>query len=264
MRTTRVDRRNATFQQWQTLLTNRTKRTRAGQFLVQGVRPITLAVEHDWSVRAWLTRPGRRSEWAEETMRRVPSEVFTLAPELLAELAEKDDGAELLAVVAMAPDRLTRIDPRPGSPVVAFDRPSTPGNVGTLVRSLDALGGSGLVITGHAADPYDPKAVRASTGSLFGVPVVRADSADDVLGWARRLDLTVFGTDESGDLSLPDSDLTGRSLVVVGNETRGMSRAWREACDHTLTIPMTGTASSLNAASAGTVVLYEAARRRQA
>lgn len=264
MRTTRIDRRNAAFQQWQALLTNRTKRTRSGQFLVQGVRPISLAIEHGWSVQAWLTRPGRRSEWAEEVVRRTPAEHFTLAPELLADLAERDEGTEVVAVVGMPPDDLSRVSPRPGAPVVVFDRPSGPGNIGTLVRSADALGGSGLIVTGHAADPYDPKAIRATTGSFFGVPVVRSDSHVAVLEWARRLDLTVLGTDESGDQELPEADLTVRTLVVVGNETRGMARAWQESCDRTLTIPMSGTASSLNAASAGTVVLYEAARQRHA
>lgn len=263
MRTTRIDRRNATFQQWQALLTNRTKRTRAGLFLVQGVRPINLALEHGWPVRAWLACTGRRSDWAEEVTRAHPAaEHYTLAPELLAELAEKADGAELIALVQMPPDDLARIEPRPGAPVVVFDRPSTPGNIGTLVRSIDALGGSGLIVTGHAADAYDPKAIRATTGSFFGVPVVRCDTHATVLEWAGTLGLTVLGTDEDGDLPLPDADLTGGTLVVIGNETRGMARAWREACDHTVTIPIAGTASSLNAAAAGTVVLYEAARRR--
>lgn len=264
MRPTRVDRRNATFQHWQTLLTNRTKRTRAREFIVHGVRPISLAVEHHREIRAWLTAGGRLSDWAESTMRAAPAPTYALAPDLLAELAEKDDGAELLAVVAMPADDLTTITPRPGAPVVVFDRPSMPGNIGTLIRSIDALGGVGLIVTGHAADPYDPKAVRAATGSFFGVPVVRCDSHAPVVDWARRLDLSVLGTDESGDTALPDADFTGRSLVVIGNETRGMTRAWHEACDRVLTIPMSGTASSLNAASAGTVVLYEAARQRGA
>ncbi|WP_018157868.1 TrmH family RNA methyltransferase [Demetria terragena] len=262
MRLTRIDRRNATFQQWQTLLTNRTKRSRAGAFIVQGVRPISLAVQHDWEIQSWLAQTGRRSEWAASMMRERPAQTYELSPDLMAELSEKEDGAELLAVVTMPPDRLDRIAPHMGGPVLVFDRPSTPGNIGTLIRSIDALGGSGLIITGHAADPYDPKAVRASTGSFFTVPVVRCDATATVLDWARQLDLSVLGTDESGDTPLPETDLTGRTLIVIGNETRGMARAWHEACDQVLTIPMVGSASSLNAASAGTVALYEASRQR--
>jgi 23S rRNA (uridine2479-2'-O)-methyltransferase len=252
----RVGTRNAAFQQWQALLANRTKRQRAGEFLVQGVRPITLAVRHGWPVRAFLCAP-RLSRWAGETVDAVPAaERHVLAPELLAELSDKD-AAELVAVVALPPDRLERI---PRDLVVVFDRPSTPGNIGTLVRSADAFGASGVVVTGHAADPYDPRAVRASTGSLFAVPVVRVPSHREVLAWAAGA--RVVGTDESGSVELADADLTGPTVLLVGNETAGLSAAWREAADVLVRIPMAGAASSLNAAAAGSIALYEAARQR--
>jgi TrmH family RNA methyltransferase len=150
---------------------------------------------------------------------------------------------------------------------VAFDRPSSPGNIGTVVRSADAFGAAGLVVTGHGADPYDPRAVRASTGSLFAVPVARAEGPAEVLAWvdARRragVPVTVLGTDEHGPVDVAARDLTGPTLVVIGNETSGLSEAWRAACDVIARIPISGAASSLNAASAATVLLYEAARQR--
>lgn len=250
----RVTSRNAAFQQWQALLGNRTKRQRAGEFVVQGVRPVTLAVEHGWTVRAFLCAP-RLSRWAAELVSRVDAERVELAPELLRELGEKD--TELLAVVALPPDRLDRV---PLDLVVVFDRPSTPGNIGTLIRSADAFGASGVVVTGHAADPYDPRSVRASTGSLFALPVVRVPSHREVLDWA--VGARVVGTDERGAVDVADAELTGPTVLLVGNETAGLSAAWREAADLMVRIPITGAASSLNAAAAGTVVLYEAARQR--
>jgi TrmH family RNA methyltransferase len=191
-----------------------------------------------------------------------------MAPDLLRELGGKEDDApELVLIAAMPPDDLDRIPA--GLPFlgVVFDRPTSPGNIGTLIRSIDAFGGSGLIVTGHAADPYDPAAVRASTGSLFAVPVVRPPSRGAVLEWVERqrddgLDLAILGTDESGDLDLRDCTLGGPSLIVVGNETSGLSEGWRAACDRIARIPMTGTASSLNAATAGSIVLYEAFRQR--
>jgi len=123
-------------------------------------------------------------------------------------------------------------------------------------------------VTGHAADPYDPKAVRASTGSLFAVPVVRLASHRDVLAWAegQRVagrPITIVGTDEHGDADIDDLDLTGPTLLVIGNETAGLSAGWRDSCDVMARIPIGGAASSLNAASAATVTLYEAARQRR-
>jgi 23S rRNA (uridine2479-2'-O)-methyltransferase len=269
-KTIKITTRNATFQQWQAQLTNRTKRQRNGEFLVQGVRPISLAVGHGFQVRALLFDADRSlSGWARDILDRVTGAVRAeVAPDLLRELGGKDEESpELVAVVGLPPDDLTRIPAAPDMLVVAFDRPATPGNIGTLIRSADAFGASGVVITGHAADPYDPRAVRASTGSLFALPVVRVPSHREVLDWASSVraggtPIAMLGTDEHGDADVHQHDLTGPAVVAVGNETQGLSAAWRQSCDRILRIPITGAASSLNAAAAGTVVLYEAARQR--
>ncbi|WP_059007676.1 TrmH family RNA methyltransferase [Streptomyces specialis] len=265
----RITTRNARFQQWQAQLTNRTKRHRAGEFLVQGVRPISQAVEHGWTIRALLFDPSRPlTRWASGLLRDVPAEKIAMAPELLAELGEKDDGApELVAVAEMPPDDLARVPVGPAFLGVVFDRPTSPGNIGTIIRSADSFGAGGLIVTGHAADVYDPKSVRASTGSLFALPVVRIPGHREVANWltdvrAQGVPVTVVGTDESGETDVAGSDLTGPVLLLIGNETAGLSAAWRDLCDTLVRIPMTGSASSLNAASAATVVLYEAARQR--
>lgn len=271
----RIERRNAQFQQWQALLTNRTKRSRAGEMLIQGVRPITQAISHGLEIRLLLTDSRENpSRWARELLESSPAPVVHLAPELMAELGEREDGApELLAVAALPDDDLARLDAsRPGTGghpvVVVFDRPTGPGNIGSLARSVDALGGAGLVVTGHAADPWDPAAIRASTGSVFAVPVLRLPSHREVLDWvgARRAagePWTVLGLDEAGGREVADVDLTGPTLVVVGNETVGMSAGWREACDVIAEIPMSGSASSLNASVAGSLALYEISRQRR-
>ncbi|BCJ51351.1 rRNA methyltransferase [Actinoplanes sp. NBRC 14428] len=263
----RITSRNAAFQQWQALLGNRTKRQRAGEFLVQGVRPISLAVEHGWEIRTLLTADGPGlSRWGRDVLETAGAPRALLSAELMRELGGKDEEApELLAVVGLPADDLGRLPVRANPLVVVFDRPTTPGNLGTLVRSADAFGAAGVIVTGHAADPYDPKAVRASTGSLFALPVVRVPSHREVLDWAGALDVPVqiVGTDERGPVDIAEHDLTGPTVLAIGNETHGLSAAWRDVCDHMVRIPITGAASSLNAAAAGTVALYEAARQRR-
>ena len=269
--------RNARFQQWEALLGNRGKRHRAGEFLVQGVRPITLALEHRWPVRALvfdLDRP--LSRWAADTLRASRAPQVGMAGELIAELGEKDADAappELLAVVETAPDELSRLSVPAGADGsflgVLYDRPTSPGNLGSIIRSADAFGAHGLIVTGHAADPYDPKAVRASTGSLFALPTVRVPGPAQVEAWraeqrARGVEIRLVGTDEHGEADVDACDLTGPTLLAIGNETTGLSQGWREACDALVRIPIGGAASSLNAANAATVVLYEAARQRRA
>ncbi|MGO1198790.1 MAG: RNA methyltransferase [Brachybacterium sp.] len=266
----RLERRNALFQQWQSLLTNRTKRTRGGEMIVQGVRPITQAIAQGVQIRALLS-DGRAqpSRWARDLLESPAAPVVEVAPELMAELGEREDGApELLALAAVPSEALDRLTPTDSAVVVVFDRPSGPGNIGSLARSADALGAEGLLITGHSADAWDPAAIRASTGSIFALPVLRVPSHREVLEWiaARRAlgePWTVLGLDEAGGHELSAEDLSGPTLVVIGNETVGMSAGWREACDVIAEIPIGGSASSLNAAVAGSIALYEIQRQRR-
>jgi len=265
----RVTTRNARFQQWEALLGNRTKRQRSATFIVQGVRPISMAVQAGWEIRELLyNADANLSTWARQTLDQLRTTRIAVAGELMHELGAKADSApELLAVVGMPDDDLGRIAIGPDLLVVVFDRPTSPGNIGTLIRSADAFGVQGVIVTGHSADVYDPKSVRASTGSLFSLPVVRVPSHRPVLDWItelrdRDVDARLVGTDENGDLDIAEYDFTAPTVVLVGNETTGLSSAWRDACDHLVRIPMAGTASSLNAATAASVVLYESARQR--
>lgn len=268
-----VSTRNAAFQYWQTLLNNRTKRHRAGEMIVQGVRPISLALDGPLELRTMLVRSGPGlSHWASQTCERAETagaETVLLAPELMRELGQKEeDPPELLLVLAIPADDLSRLPAPVDALYVALDRPASPGNVGSIIRSADALGAHGVIITGHAADPYDPKALRASTGSAIMLPVVRLPAAGAALEWVTSLreqgvDLQVLGTDEAGTVDVWDADLTRPTLIVTGNEHSGLSAAWREACDVLARIPMTGHASSLNAANATTALLYESVRQRR-
>lgn len=269
-----VSTRNATFQYWETLLGNRTKRNRAGEMIVQGVRPINLVLDSDLDVRAVLiTHSNGRSSWASQaiaTVQTAGAASWLVAPELMAELGEKDEEEppEILLVVAIPADDLSRIPVHADALYVALDRPASPGNIGSIVRSVDALGGHGVIVTGHAADPYDPRALRASTGSAIMTPTVRLPSIRPALEWVERMradgvDIQIVGTDEDGTHDVWDVDLTRPTLLVTGNEHSGMSAAWKDACDVLTRIPMTGHASSLNAANATAAILYEATRQRR-
>ena len=266
----RVSTRNARFQQWEALLSNRAKRQRTGEFLVHGVRPITLAARHGWRFRALIYDAGRPlSRWARALLRDVPAIKVSMAPALLAELGEKEEGSpELVAVVEMPGDGFDRIKVGHDFLGVAFDRPASPGNVGSIIRSADALGAHGVIVAGHAADVYDPRCVRASTGSLFTLPVIRTPGPGEVAAWvtalrARGCPIVLAATDERGDRDVFDFDFTQPVLLLAGNEGTGLSAAWRELSDVVVSIPMAGAASSLNAANAASIFLYEASRQRR-
>lgn len=268
-RVLRITSRNARYQQWQALLTSRAKRQQLGEFLVQGVRPISLAAEAGWPFRALIYDVDHPlSGWAQAMLRTADTVRVAMSADLLTELGEKDeDRPELLAVVEMPADDLGRIEVGRDFLGLVLDRPASPGNLGSIIRAADAFGAAGVVVTGHAADPYDPRSVRASTGSLFARPVVRLASPRELTAWlaaqrARGYPIALAGADEGGEREVFDADLTVPTLLVMGNETAGLSTAWRERCDYLVRIPMTGSASSLNVANAATVVLYEATRQR--
>ena len=267
----RVSARDDEFQLTLALLRNRRQRARQRRFVVQGVRSINQALAHEWPVAALWYPAGRPlSRWAMSVLGQAAEATHVeAAPELIAELSERDEPAELLAVVETPPDDLGRIPRRSDALVVAFDRPVGPGNIGSVVRSADALGAHGVVVTGHAADVYDPQSVRASTGSLFALPVVREGSMQAVRGWLDTLraevsGLQVVGSSAGAATSLVEVDLVRPTVLAIGNETSGLSHAWRDACDDLVVIPMSGAADSLNVAAAAAILLYEAARQRSA
>ncbi|WP_062072229.1 TrmH family RNA methyltransferase [Demequina sediminicola] len=260
--------RNAGFQELEALLTNRSKRFRRGLFVVHGVRPMRMALDAGWELNSvYHDVDSHLSSWAQGVMREAHS-TTAVRSDLFAELSEKESGsAELFGVFVVRGLGLEQVPLKPASPVVVFDRPTQPGNLGAIVRSVDALGGAGVVTSGHAADFYDPKCVRASTGSLFTLPFASVEgpsALDPWLGAAQDAGLSpvLVSTDEDGDVDLWDFDFAQPSVVLIGNETKGLSRAWRDKADVCVRVPMTGAASSLNAANAATVVLYESRRQR--
>jgi tRNA G18 (ribose-2'-O)-methylase SpoU len=265
-----VSTANAAFQRLDVLQRNRTKRHRYGEFVVEGVRAINGALAAGWTVRSFAYARGRElSRWASSILdASVAESHLEVAPELFEQLSGKDEPSELLAVVAMRPDSVDRIAPRAGMVVLVVDRPASPGNLGTMIRSCDAFGASGVIVTGHGVDLYDPVTVRASVGSFFAVPCVALASHTDVAAWVSDVrrsfpGLQVVGTSARASTSLREFEWSGETVLVVGNETHGLSHAYRAMCDAVVAIPMQGTATSLNAAVATSIALYEVSTTRR-
>ena len=270
-RVVRLHSENNDYQYAETLKRNRVKRQRERQLFVEGVRPINLALRHGWSVTSFFySREKPLSEWATGILAESRANThYELPLGLIQKLSNKEDTSELVAIVEMPPDDLSRIPLREDMLTVVFDRPASPGNLGTLLRSCDALGAHGLVITGHAADVYSPETVSASPGSLFSVPVVRLPSPRELLPWFETIqngigDFQVVGTSAKAETEIHTRDLTRPTVLVVGNETWGMSAAYKELCDVVVRIPIHGSATSLNMACAASIMLYEVDRQRRA
>jgi TrmH family RNA methyltransferase len=258
-RTIRSD--NAELQLLEALRHNRRKREQRGEFLVEGVQAINRALEAGWPLRAALVPEGvARSAWAEGCLARV-DEVTEIRADLFERLAAREEPPELLLVARIPTPDLGRIPLPPDGVVVVVDRPASPGNLGTIIRTADALGASGVLLTGHGAHLYDPRTVRASVGSLFALPVVpvaaNQELASWIASWRADASLTVYATDEAGDVELHAGTALSRpAVLLVGSERTGLARALRDLADVTVAIPMSGSASSLNVAVAHGIVLH--------
>src|SRR6202789_1204617 len=140
-----------------------------------------------------------------------------------------------------------------------------PGNLGTLMRSAEAFGASGVLTTAGTVSAWNQKALRASVGSVFRVPVVgvEVEEVAELKGRGMRL-IAAGGADDSGVIAAQEMDFTSPCALMIGNEGAGLAAEWVEMCDARVTIPCPGAVESLNAAVAGSLLLYEASRQRTA
>jgi RNA methyltransferase, TrmH family len=195
------------------------------------------------------------------------AKLFELQPGVLARVCDAVSPQPIAAVVAMV-DRplaaLTQIEENAGMTAVVCVEMQDPGNAGTVLRSAGASGAGAVIFTAGSVDLYNPKSVRASAGALFTVPLVAADvGAEDALDELGRLGLRRLGTTPRGGCDYAEVDLTGRTALVLGNESHGLRPALGSRLDGYLTIPMSGQAESLNVATATAILCFEAARQRR-
>jgi TrmH family RNA methyltransferase len=151
--------------------------------------------------------------------------------------------------------------------VAILEEVRDPGNAGTIIRAADAVGADAVVLTGRSVDPYNPKVVRSTTGSLFHVPVSVGVTLADAVERARGLGYTILAADVSGD-DLPDvradGMLDGPTVWVFGNEARGLTAEDLALVDRAVKVPIYGRAESMNLATAASVCLYESAFAQRA
>jgi TrmH family RNA methyltransferase len=241
-------------------------RLEEGAFFVEGLRPVLAAVERNAPIETLIVAPDLLTSavaWDMLRQQAARRPTATVSAEVFTALSERENATGLAAVVSL---QWTPVDELPFDPAaifVAVDQPADPGNLGAILRTCDAAGASGLILTGAAVDPFHPTAVRASMGSLFAVPVAQLPDLLTLLAWARPAGLQVIATSAHASASFWEADYRRPCLLLLGSEGEGLSAEAIAMADVQVTIPMRGTASSLNLAVAAGILLYELARRRQ-
>lgn len=239
-------------------LRQRKARDQTGLFLVEGIHHVGEAVEAGWHIEAILYSPERlKSDFANELKSGYSGRLEVVSEDVMELVAGKDNPQGILAVVRQRNVHLTELPTlRRGAAIVS---PQDPGNVGTIIRTLDAVGGDALFLIDGGVDPYHPTAIRAGMGTSFWTPVV-ATNFPEFEGWRRQQRCLLVGTSAHAEIDYLQWEAHEPWILLLGNEQKGLTLEHLRACDVTLSLPMRGRASSLNLAVAAGVLLYHLAQ----
>jgi len=233
-------------------------RTESGTFLVEGIHHVGEALEAGWEIEALVYAPELlTSSFAKELLERagrLSLRMQSVSSEVIESLADKENPQGILAVVRQ---KIYRFDDLgPVTRVVALVSPQDPGNVGTILRSMDAAGADALFLLDGGVELTHPTVIRASMGTLFWKPVVSASFAD-FLAWARGGGFQLIGTSAKADVDYHTLVPQVPWVLMLGNEQKGLSKEQTAACDVTLALPMRGRVTSLNLSVAAGILLYQ-------
>ncbi|MCU1571261.1 MAG: methyltransferase [Naasia sp.] len=246
-------------------LARKTERVETGRFLLEGPQAVAEAltwrpelVEELYATPTAIERYPEVAKAAE----RAQVDVEYVSEEVLAAMADTVTPQGFVAVCLQFPASARAIFADRPRLVVILEEVRDPGNAGTIIRAADAAGADAVILTGRSVDLYNPKVVRATTGSLFHLPIaVDADLAAITVR-AREAGLQVLAADVSGEDLLEarrDGSLVGPTAWVFGNEARGLEAESLRLADRALAVPVYGHAESMNLATAASVCLYESA-----
>lgn len=241
-------------------LASRKERDRTGLCFAEGLHLVAAAVQQNAEVDTCVVAPDLlTSTFGAELVRELVARGarrVDVGADIFHTLASKDHAQGIGVVVRQRWESLARLDAQAGPRWVALNEVQYPGNLGAILRTADAVGAAGVILLGDTADPYDPAAVRASVGAIFGQRLVRASFAD-FMAWKRRGHALVVGTSPGAALDYRTVAYRAPVVLLMGSEPRGLEPDQQDQCDLVVTIPMVGQGDSLNLAVAASVLLYE-------
>lgn len=244
-------------------LRDKKERDATGLFLVEGYRELKRAADSGVQFESLFVCPELFLGSNEESLiEQIKAPVFELPDFLFEKISYRDRPDGLVGVAYQMKTQLSSLQNKSPALYVVAEAIEKPGNLGTILRSSDAVGADGVIVCDRCTDIYNPNVVRASVGTLFTLPVIEA-TTEETLTWLRSHNVQIVAATPSTDLQFTNADLSGDVAIVVGTEQLGLSQKWLEAADIRVKIPMEGVADSLNVAMATTLLLYEALRQRK-
>ncbi len=245
-------------------LANKKDRDETKSFMAEGLKLVIDALELGFEIRTLVYAKNVKEkpqvvQCATKTVAR-GGLVLEVSEKVLASITRRDNPQMVVGIFSQRWTNLRDLRPGNGETYVALDRVRDPGNLGTIIRTADAAGASGVILVGESTDPFSMETVRATMGSVFAVPLVKASVAD-FLGWKKGAGVSVVATHLAGAVDYRTIDYKRKPVVLLmGNEQSGLPEELAREADALARIPQVGLADSLNLAIATGVMLFEARR----
>lgn len=239
-------------------------RDQQNAFMAEGLKLVIDALDLGWTIRTLVFAKAQRGNPTVEKIaaRTVAAGglVLEASEKVLGAITRRDNPQMVVGVFQQRWAALKDIRPADGDVWIALDRVRDPGNLGTVIRTADAVGAKGVILVGETTDPFSVETVRATMGSVFAVPVAKA-GVEAFLAWRKGVQATFVGTHLKGSVDYRTVDYAkGPVVLVMGNEQQGLPDELAASCDALIRIPQAGRADSLNLAVATGVALYEIRR----
>jgi RNA methyltransferase, TrmH family len=235
-------------------------RSASGDFFIEGLRTVGEAIQTGVPIQSLVVAPELLVSEFGRSLLEHPAvkgvEMVEVCGEIFEKIAHKQGPQGIGAVVKQSWQSLKTLTINPSDLWVALDQIADPGNLGTIMRTADAVGCRGIILLGSSTDPHDPNAVKASMGSIFSLELVQSDWAS-FSSWQVEHKLSLVGTSDRASSDYQAVNYMLPLVLLMGSERHGLPDEMMEACDALVRIPMCGRADSLNLAVATAVVLYE-------
>ncbi|WP_162654514.1 RNA methyltransferase [Lentilitoribacter sp. Alg239-R112] len=245
-------------------LAQKKNRDGSNRFIAEGLKLIVDAIDLGWDIETLIyaksvaDKPLIQKKAAQVVAN--SGLVLEVSEKVLTSITRKDNPQMVVGVFSQKFTPIEDIKPQPDETYIALDRVRDPGNLGTIIRTADAAGISGIILVGATTDPFSIEAVRATMGSVFSLPISRV-SIDEFISWKDRHDISIIGSHLKGSKDYRAIDYkTKPCILLMGNEQAGLPEELSSTCDALARIPQVGDADSLNLAIATGLMIYEARR----